>query len=171
MSRKCYTHLQISEALGVHRTTVTRTLTKIHRRALKRLEAQTAALKAQQVEQLCWIAEQIARQWERSCEDSVTVQETSGHEMGVGADGNLVGLPGEVKTTTKGQSGNPALAKEMRSALADIRSILGIDAKLDIERARLAQQQGESGAAEADPAVAAAALKAANGEGKTPKGD
>ncbi len=122
LQRKCWTHKKISDEIGVSRVTVTRTLGRHNRRVLKRLENQSVTIKAQHIAQLEWIAEEAARQWERSTEDVETIKTSTG---GIG--------PEKTDITVKGQSGNPALLREARESLAEIRSILGIDKQV-VER-------------------------------------
>lgn len=130
LQRRCWTQDRIAAELGVHRTTVSRSLARHNALALKRLEGRTASLKAKHIDQLEWMAEEAARQWERSTEDARTISTTTDA-------GDPAGLPAEkVVETVKGQTGNPSLLREAREALADIRSILGLDPKLDLERAK-----------------------------------
>lgn len=110
------THESIAAKLGVHRTTVSRTLTKYNRRAIAKLESTRLAETTKQLRRLEWIAEQAAHGWKRSLEDAETIKETEG-----GQDG------GKTERTTKGQSGNPAMLAQMREALAEIRGILKLD--------------------------------------------
>jgi hypothetical protein len=120
LQRKFWTHERIATEIGVHRTTVSRTLAKHNRRSLKRLERQTAAIKAQQLAQLEWLAEQAAEAWEKSLDDEETRKSVEG----------FVGdkMTDKEEKVIKGQSGNPALLREARGALADARKILGLDA-------------------------------------------
>ncbi len=118
LQRNCWTHQRIAAELGVCRATVSRSLSRHNRHVLKRLEKQSASIKAKHIIQLEWMAEEAAIQWKRSTEDAETIKTSTDI---------LSPLPGKTETTLKGQSGNPALLREARESLAEIRSILGID--------------------------------------------
>jgi hypothetical protein len=67
------------------------------------------------------------RAFERSQEDAVTVTTTTGR-FKVTKDGETIPLPDEEKVQRVGQAGCPGLLAEVRNALADIRSLWGLDA-------------------------------------------
>lgn len=130
LDRRLWTHARIADDLGVCRETVQRALARLHKAALKRLERARAAEKARQVARLEWIAEQAIAGWERSLQDSETVKRTKGG----GPEGGTPEALGEkTETTTKGQSGDARKLAEARAALADIRTILGLDDPNDAE--------------------------------------
>lgn len=135
LQRKCWTQDRIAGDLGVSQSTISRALARYNARALKRLERQIAATKAQQIAQLEWLAAQATEAWERSLADEErvkTINTVKTIEVASGVDG----VGSEVKTETfdktetsvKGQSGNPALIREAREAMAAIRAILGLHA-------------------------------------------
>lgn len=112
----CWTEARIAAELGVSQQAVSKILARVAARVLKELDELVEAEKVIQLDQLHEIAHQAMRAWERSLEDGVTVKETAG-------------VGGGIETTTKGQSGNPALLAQARGALADIRDLLGLNAK------------------------------------------
>lgn len=120
MQRRCCTQAQIAVTLGVSRETICRALARHNRKVLERLEKRAAATKGQQIAQLEWAAEQAAAAWKRSLDDEETVKTVKGDDGDKKVD--------KTETTVKGQSGNPALIREIRGSLADIRKILGLDA-------------------------------------------
>ena len=126
MQSQCKTQAQIAVALGVHRSTVNRSLSQHNKRVFERLEKRSASSKGKQIAQLEYLAAQAVSEWQRSKLDSETIKTTS-EEAGNTPDGPVSG-PTKTETTIKGQTGDPALLREARGALADIRKILGLDA-------------------------------------------
>lgn len=135
LQRRLWTQERIAADLGVNQSTVSRALARYNARALKRLERRVAAIKAAQVDQLEYLASQAAEAWERSLQDEERIK-TLDTTKTVETDSGIAGVGPTVKTETlnrtetsiKGQSGNPALIREAREALADVRAILGLDA-------------------------------------------
>jgi IS30 family transposase len=117
LQARSYTQAAIAAELGVSRRTITRALARVNRAAFARLMGRLDALKARQIAQHEWCARQAARQWERSVEDATTTRTTV--------------LAGDVierlEKTVKPRTGDASLLREVREALRDIRTILGLD--------------------------------------------
>lgn len=118
--RRGWTNDRIAAQIKVHPAALSRAFARHYRRAMKRLEARTAAIKADQYEQLQWLAEQASDGWERSQEDAITVKVSE-----VEDDEGKV-YP-KTETTTKGQAGDSRFLSEFRAALADQRKVLGLE--------------------------------------------
>lgn len=123
LQRKCLTHQKIAEEIGVRRETITRVLGRYNRKVSDRLMSKSIRERARQFERLDWIIEEAAEEWHRSKLDAETVKVTN---EGLVADD-------KTETTTKGQTGDPRYLSEIRSALADQRKILGLDAPTKTE--------------------------------------
>lgn len=92
------------------------------------------ALKVQSTMRLMELHRSVSKQWERSCQDEKTSSIVTIEGNATAYEGGVVNLP-DKKTTrvqTKGQSGNPALVRELRGIEADIRGIWGADAPKQI---------------------------------------
>lgn len=123
------TYAQIDAALDIHINTVWRCLSAHNRRVLERLSRRGESEKARQVEILMRIVSEAMSAWDRSKADAVTVKTTTGAAE---AENDTAGEKTEVpaarkETTRKGQAGAPAFLAEARSAMADVRKILGLD--------------------------------------------
>lgn len=119
LKRRLWTHERIAARLGVSEWTICRALRKVERRALARLEREAAALKAAQVEQLAFVADEAAQEWERSKLDAEKMTIKSGHTP--------KGPINLEEQSSQGQTGDPRYLAEIRSALAEQRKILGLD--------------------------------------------
>lgn len=117
LQRKGKTQSEIAATLGVDRTVISRALAKYNRRVMQRLEGRAVAEKGRQLERLDYLYSQAVEAWHRSREDAETLKTTD--------DGSN---PPRTETTVKGQAGDAAMLAQARAALADARSILGLDA-------------------------------------------
>jgi hypothetical protein len=139
---KGWTTYRIAAHLGVHATTIARMLARIEKRLADRFEKDAHQIKGRQTEILERIAEVALEQFERSCEDAEKRRTVSkrvsskpaGEER---ASDMLSDVPDDLEesafvieetTEVTGQSGNPALLAQARGALADVRTIWGLDA-------------------------------------------
>lgn len=121
LQSRFWTHERIADELGVCRETVSRLLSRINSATLKRLLKRRAEIKARQVAQLEWMAEEAAEAWAQSRLDAEIRKTTETPAEGDNPAGERTEL------TVKGQSGNPSLLREAREALADVRAILGLE--------------------------------------------
>jgi hypothetical protein len=126
LQRCLRTHADIAAELGVCRETISRALARINRKAAERLAKRRAETRARQVDQLEWIAAEAAAAWERSLADAEMTRTTTETAAPIG-DAQVGAETEKTVKTVKGQTGNPALLRECREALADIRDILGAD--------------------------------------------
>jgi hypothetical protein len=126
LQRCLRTHAEIAAELGVCRETISRALARINRKAAERLAKRRAETRARQVDQLEWLASEAAAAWERSLLDAEVTRITTELDDAQGDDETPTERPQTV-TTVKRHSGNPALLREAREALADIREILGTE--------------------------------------------
>lgn len=120
LQSRLWTHARIAADLGVHRTTVSRSLSRHNRRTLERMERRTAAAKGRQVDQLERMADEAFAGWERSQRDVEALKITSETVAGVRTE--------RTETSIRGQAGDPSFLREAREILADVRKILGLDA-------------------------------------------
>lgn len=118
MQRRCYTHQRIADELGVHRTTVSRSLSKYNRQVTERLLKRGVEQRARQFERLEFAIEEAITQWHRSKLDAETTKITQGG----GEDGG-----DKTELTSKGQCGDPRYLAEIRAAMAEQRKLLGLD--------------------------------------------
>jgi hypothetical protein len=153
-------HLErIAEHLGLTPARLSGRLAALDRRAMKRLEADVAALKARQYEQLEQVVAEAFEAWEAS-KQPATVVETTEEQIGTYEAGKAKakGKPVLIRTrkTAKGQTGDPRYLGEVRAALAEQRKIMGLESST----VAVAVAGAQAGAAVA-PAVADAMLRAA----------
>ena len=134
---------RIADHLGVHRTTVHRMLSRIERRLADKFEDDAREVKGRQTALLERIAESALEQWERSCGNATKTRTVSKRverkpDSGERASDYVEDVPADldedeahvVERTSEewGQCGNPALLAQARGALADVRTIWGLDA-------------------------------------------
>ena len=120
LQRQGWTQRKIAGELKLARSTVARWLARHGRAVDEQLRAESAAIRAKQVEQLEWAAEEAAAAWEDSKRP-------------------LVPIPG-VRPP-----GDPRLLTLFRGLLADVRLILGLDVPTELARAR-ADKLAQTGA-------------------------
>jgi hypothetical protein len=140
LQRKGWTLERIAGEIGISRKTVGRKLARWNDAVAKRLLKRSMAQVGAQLGQFDWIIEESADAWLRSKRDVVTVKVS----------------PEGVERTRKTQSGDPAKLRAMLEAMAGKRVVLGIDHRLDLERAKVEHLLGRGD----DPSVRDAILEA-----------
>lgn len=117
------THQQIADALQVERTTVTKILKRLTDRILSRLEDEIEQTKIEQWNQLEYLISELFDAWERSKDPSksVTRKQVIGKEAETDKTGTLL-------STIVDEDGNLSYIREARATMADLRSLLGLDA-------------------------------------------
>jgi transposase len=136
LRRKCWTHERIAAEFNVSRETISRVLSRVNKRALKRLVARIASVKAEQIGQLEYLIEEAAEAWHRSKLDEVTTKTTTS----TGEDSETTPYE-KTAVTEKGQAGDAQFLREARGAMSDIRKILGLDSKDEREQTKLDLQR------------------------------
>lgn len=132
LRQQFWTEQRIADELGVAVSTVCEMLQRVERQLAQQLAEHALPIKARQTAQLERVAAEAFAAWERSKQpaelDRVITEEVNliGDE-----EGGSITIPAvKVKTTNerKGQTGDPSLLAQARGALADVRSIWGLDA-------------------------------------------
>ena len=115
LKQQHWSNSRIAAELKVNPSTITRILDRLEKQYRAETAADVEAVKSRQIAQLERIAAEAFEGWIRSQRDAVTTKET--------ADG--------VEVTRKGQAGTAEFLKTVMQAMADVRKILGLDAKGD----------------------------------------
>jgi predicted transcriptional regulator len=121
-----WTQQQIAEELGLSQSTVCVALDRIEKKLAREFRDHAEEVKARQTEQLQMVFQAAWEQWRRSCEDAQKVKTVKGRVAS--NEAGYIPLPDLVTEMVEGQSGNPALLSQAMKALADIRTIWGMDA-------------------------------------------
>ncbi len=116
LRQQMWTQKRIADELGICHQAVSKILKRIDERFLAKADELIAEQKAAQTEQLRYIADEALQAWERSKRNAETVT-TKETDNGT-----------EVTTRVQGQYGDPRLLDQARGALADIRTLWGLDA-------------------------------------------
>lgn len=134
---------RIAEKVGVHHSTVSRMLAAVEKRLADRFEKDAHRIKGRQTAQLEAMYDAAMEQFRRSCQDAEKVRTVTKRierkpDAGERARDYVDDVPEDldedeaylVESTREvsGQSGNPALLAQARGALADVRTIWGLDA-------------------------------------------
>lgn len=130
LRQQLWTEPRIADHLGVTKQAVSAMLKRVSVRVLAELKENVELVKADQTAQLQWIASEATTAWHHSKQDAQTVKTVVGPQ---GEDDGLGTATIKEETTVKGQAGDPALLSQARGALADIRSIWGLDAPEKVE--------------------------------------
>lgn len=126
LRQKMWTHERIAQELGLERTTVTMMLKRIGNRHLKTIQDEVASIRAEQLDQLSYIADEAMQAWESSKAPSKSASKTSKKRTSGGAGDD------ETRVETKERDGNPAYFTAAMKALEDIRKLLGLDAPIKV---------------------------------------
>jgi predicted transcriptional regulator len=130
-----WTQQRIADRLEVTHQAVDVMLSRIEKRLAAEFREQAEQMKGRQTAVLEQILDEALEQWRRSTEDAVTEVTVKGKVTGKGGKGkegtDKDESRAQVTRTVEGQTGNPALLAQARGALADIRSIWGLDAQKD----------------------------------------
>lgn len=125
LRRQGYTHERIAAELGLERSTVSKMLTRLTKRANTHLEEEIVEVKLAQIGQLQYIADEALQAWHKSKEAQKSVaKRTLNRPNRFGR-----GQPEEEMTIqTEDQDGNPRYLEAARGAMGDLRKLLGLDA-------------------------------------------
>jgi len=130
LRQKLYTHQRIADELGLERSTVTKILQRVTKRALNGLSEDIREKKIAQLEQLEHIADEAIQGWHRSKEATKNVSRRTSKKAGRFASG---GENEETLIQTSDKDGDPRYLETAMKALADIRKIVGLDAPKAVE--------------------------------------
>lgn len=130
LRRQCLTEAEIAARLGISQPAVSKILARVEDRTLKALTRSVGRVKARQTEQLDWVVAEAARAWALSLEDAESEKTIETIEAAEVEDGDPTTRR---ERTVKGQSGNPQHLAQLRGALADQRSLWGLDAPAEVE--------------------------------------
>lgn len=130
LRQKFYTHQRIADEMGLERSTVTKILQRVTKRALTGLAQDIQEKKAAQLEQLEYIADEAIQGWHRSKESTRNVSRRTSERPGRFASG---GKMEETLIQTSDMDGDPRYLDAAMKALADIRKIAGLDAPKGLE--------------------------------------
>lgn len=126
-----WTQQRIADRLEVTHQAVDVMLFRIEKRLAAEFREHAEEMKARQTAVLEQVMDEALEQWRRSTEDAVTEVTVKGKVTGKSGKGKDDAPKDEsraqVTRTVEGQTGNPALLAQARGALADIRSIWGLD--------------------------------------------
>lgn len=122
LSQQGWSEKRIAEELGVDRTTVSRYLTSLSRRALAQLEDEVAKAKAIQLRQLQHVIDEAFQAWRDSRKPEQTVSKKVVPATEDGGENHTI-----ITTKVRGQSGNPRHLRNAMTAMAEIRELLGIE--------------------------------------------
>lgn len=89
------------------------------------LESESADIKAKQISQLEWMAQELVEAWGKSKQNAVATKTI----LDLSGDGGSE----RKETTIKGQTGNATYLDSAASKLSDVRKILGLDAPVRAE--------------------------------------
>ncbi len=129
LRQKFYTHQRIADELGLERSTVTKMLQRVTKRALNSLADDIREKKVAQLEQLEYIADEAIQGWHRSREAQKNVSRRTTEKAGRLTGGKRE----ETLIQTSDMDGDPRYLETAMKALADIRKIAGIDAPKAVE--------------------------------------
>ena len=129
LRQKFYTHQRIADELGLERSTVTKILQRVTKRALNGLSEDIREKKIAQLEQLEYIADEAIQGWHRSREAQKNVSRRTTEKAGRLTGGKRE----ETLIQTSDMDGDPRYLETAMKALADIRKIAGIDAPKAVE--------------------------------------
>ena len=130
LRQKFYTHQRIADELGLERSTVTKILQRVTKRALTGLSEDIREKKAAQLEQLEYIADEAIQGWHRSKEATKNVSRRTSEKAGRFVSG---GKNEETLIQTSDMDGDPRYLETAMKALAEIRKIAGMDAPKAVE--------------------------------------
>jgi hypothetical protein len=130
LSRQCWTQERIAEELGIDQSAVSLALRRVERRALEQLSECVLEVKARQTFQLENIANEAMDAWERSKLDAEATETTEEETVLEGAGGGqeIPATNRKTKRSRKGQTGDPRHLDNVMKALAEIRTIWGVEA-------------------------------------------
>jgi hypothetical protein len=130
LRQKLYTQERIAAEIGVDQSTVSRILRKQSDRYLVEINEEVGRVKAQQIAQLEYVAQEAIEAWERSKDPAKKLNKRAKALRARGQDGDDRNAVAEEVTTveTADQDGDPRYLTTAMSALGDIRKILGADA-------------------------------------------
>jgi hypothetical protein len=151
--RRGWSNARIGEHMGLAENHVSHALARLHRKAMARLERDTAAILARQYQQLEWVAEESSDAWERS-KLPAEAEKTTEEAIGGGGEGpRTAAVLVRTERTRKGQGGDPRFLERFVGALEQQRKVLGLD--------KPASATAVSVTASITPEVADAMLRAA----------
>lgn len=126
LAAKGYTHDKIAEELGVERSTVTKMLHRVEKRAVAKMDGEVKEEKVRQLAVLHVVQDEAMVAFEESKKPEQTVeQKESGNSKGGDDDGGK-SIETKKKVTTK--TGDPAYLDRAMEASTQIRKLLGLDA-------------------------------------------
>jgi hypothetical protein len=120
LRQKFWTHERIAAELGVDRSTVTKMLARVSRRILDTMQSEVAAMKAEQVSQLTFIADEAMQAWNASKQPAKEARKLTRKTRKVADD--------ETQMKSKDQNADPRYLATAMQALTDIRAIMGLNA-------------------------------------------
>lgn len=126
------TQQQIADTVGLSQAAISLLLKRVGERHAEEFRDQAEAVKTRQSEQLERVFNQAMAAWERSLTDEERRTITKGR-VRVMDSGMMIEIPDTETIMRVGQSGNPALLAQAMKALADIRSIWGLDAPKKVD--------------------------------------
>jgi len=121
-----FSQWQIAEKLDISQPAVSKILARVGKRLAEEFLEEVRSVKMAQTETLERIMAESLAAWQRSKQDAQTLATVHGRTTV--KDGEVIALPDQITQTVTGQSGNPAHLAQARGALADIRSLWGLDA-------------------------------------------
>jgi orotate phosphoribosyltransferase-like protein len=130
------THQSIADELEVERSTVSKMLSRLSKRAKKELLDDVVNEKIAQITQLHYMIEELLKAWERSKESTKTVikKQAQGMPENGKPDNKMIVIDAsEISIKMADSDGDPRYLDLAMKAMAEIRKIMGVDTTITNE--------------------------------------